>query len=205
MKNFVLNYERQLVDSCDNNAIHEPLMNKLMKLICEWNERSDGRSSREKEVGWMEWKKWTKWRQLWLAGCGNGGIAFVFLSFPLVGYGRCPRQGLRQREENERKNKRNGAAVWEWNENNAALALPQWSNWWRQLVNEGKRAASCLSGMAHQGRIARGKAKAEFNKTNGNEICFVNEAALAPPPSSFFHSKENLTFFFFIPERNWWN
>ena len=35
MKNFVLNYERQLVDSCDNNAIHEPLMNKLMKLICE--------------------------------------------------------------------------------------------------------------------------------------------------------------------------
>jgi len=25
--------------------------------------------------------------------------------------------------------------------------------------------------------MKRGKAKAEFNKTNGNEICFVNEAA----------------------------
>ena len=82
---------------------------------------------------WMKWviefvcgplrpANWARWRsnemvmKLLMNGA-NGGIAFVFLSFPLVGYGRCPRQGLRQREENERKNKRNGAARPEANTN----------------------------------------------------------------------------------------
>ena len=38
----------------------------------------------------------------------------------------------------------------EWNENNAALALPQWIDLWKKSMSEGKRAASCLNGMGLQ-------------------------------------------------------
>ena len=38
MKNFVLNYERQLVDDCDNNERREPLRNEINN---EWNEIID--------------------------------------------------------------------------------------------------------------------------------------------------------------------
>jgi len=77
-----------------------------------------------------EWESWLKWRELtalaarpvsrmkklmeliyeWsLKGrCLMDGIDLLFAFFLLVGYGRCPRQGLRQKEANKAKKQING-------------------------------------------------------------------------------------------------
>ena len=100
--------------------------------------------------------------------CSCGGLwvmkAIVFLSFLLVGYGRCPRQGLRQKEENERKNnwliheqqkQFKSSAGWlreEWN----------WTNWWNQWseiefsrcpTNQAKHQAAPAARQAHSATL----------------------------------------------------
>ena len=83
-------------------AIHEPLMNKLMKLICEWNERSDGwrsaakNNSRNQSILLICWVNVARWLPLLVEK-----EEWVWVAFLLVGYGRPAGNGSAERKRTQ--------------------------------------------------------------------------------------------------------
>ena len=141
MKNFVLNYERQLVDSCDNNG-PSPFNSHFFSQLALPNGRAGERNERVDGQWGSEPNKRNEISLELFGAASIDGMWCCLLFFFVVGYGRWHRQWLRRKERTNKQttlhsiNKSKKES--EINSTNLN-GIVKWINWWNQLMNEASR------------------------------------------------------------------
>ena len=160
-----------------------------------------GRESWNQSINLLFSLRMRKDELIWFQRRSSGSFArlmLVGLFVLLVGYGRCPRQGLRQKKTNNNTNQLNKAKAiqneWSWVKTNEGKSMKEWMKWVIELI-----AAASFGGRKRNGAERRQSRPAEWRKRAAEWNWWVSGLwAGGSSAASEFHSRAAELLFHFI-------